>query len=227
MQEVCDRVVRRVCDRVVHRGLLRSTVWRSCGIRPRRGGTRCAAGGGAGDDPRRLRTAGKRRSAGGEGAGLSARAPGARSTAHLRRGPGVQGPIRCLAPRVCFRGPLGGRCAVAAPAGSRRSAPRGVAGDSCPRRRPAYDRQLGPREKTYQGGRRSAPASEGEAWDGCYGCIPGASLLGVAWALTRFLRCKPRWERDYRVGEARGGLWRTKVGGTPRRLRSARGVCAR
>jgi hypothetical protein len=59
--------------------------------------------------------------------GLSARALRARSTAHLRRRAFARWLTQCPAPRPCPARPLGRRCAVAAPAGSRRSAPEAAA----------------------------------------------------------------------------------------------------
>jgi hypothetical protein len=65
------------------------------------------------------------------GPGLSARALRARSTAHLPCPSRAQRPAPCLTPRPGTAPPLRRRCAVAAPAGSRRSAPDVVAGGSC------------------------------------------------------------------------------------------------
>jgi len=64
-----------------------------------------------------------RAASGGGGRGLSARALRARPTAHLLRFPAAERPTQCSAPRLRAAPPLGRRCAVAAPAGSRRSAP--------------------------------------------------------------------------------------------------------
>jgi hypothetical protein len=86
--------------------------------------------------------------------GLSARALRARPTAHLRAPLAGLVAHRCWAPPVCPPPPLLRRCAVAAPGGSRRSAPKAVARGICHGRpsasvirpRPTDARQLRPGE---------------------------------------------------------------------------------
>ena len=81
----------------------------------------------------RIRTGG---TASGGGPGLSARALRARPTAHLPHVASGQRPARGSAPRLCMAPPHCGRCAVTAPAGSRRSAPEVVACGACHGRPP-------------------------------------------------------------------------------------------
>ena len=92
------------------------------------GGSTRVAGGGANRNPWQ---------GGGGGMGLSARALRARPTAHLWHRSCAQRPVSAAEARWCMAPPLRGRCAVAAPAGSRRSAPDAVGGH-VPRRPPAF-----------------------------------------------------------------------------------------
>ena len=123
-------------------------LWHSTAVRPRSRRDKVGPG------ERFGQRTGTRGSVGGVGgSGLSARALRARSPAHLRAAPWLRSVPevrrRPLAPR---HPPLRGRCAVAAPAGSRRSAPGSEVAPNSHERRPTSFPQPAPKNAKHMPG---------------------------------------------------------------------------